>query len=115
MRAPDGTRWPIRFADLRRPAITLGEHRRARTALRERGLALVDEQLIFETIEAQRALVHEATRRTKAARQLAERRDRALASVPNKSPARTTTPPQAVEDRPIDWSKIPVYAVEELS
>ena len=115
VRAPDGTRWPIRFADLRRPAITLGEHRRARTALRERGLALVDEQLIFETIEAQRALVHEATRRTKAARQLAERRDRALASEPNKSPARTTTPPQAVEDRPIDWSKIPVYAVEEWS
>lgn len=115
VRTPDGARWPIHFADLRRPAITLGEHRRARTALRERGLALVDEQLIFETIEAQRALVDEATRRTKAARQLAERRDRALASEPSKSPARTTTPPQADEDRPIDWSKIPVYAVEEWS
>lgn len=115
VRAPDGTRWPIRFADLRRPPITLGEHRRARTALRERGLTLVDEQLIFETIEAQRALVDEATRRTKAARQLAEKRDRALgAAAPNKSSA-PAEPPQIEDDRPIDWSKVPVFSVEEWS
>lgn len=115
VRAPDGMRWPIRFADLRRPPITLGEHRRARTALRERGLALVDEQLIFETIEAQRALVDEATRRTKTARRLAEKRDRALgAAVPVRS-AVLPEPAQAEDDRPIDWSKVPVYAVEEWS
>lgn len=71
-------RWPIRYADLRRPPITLGEHRRARAALRARGLALVDEQLIFDTIERQRALVDAAARRTKSARQQAERLDRAL-------------------------------------
>jgi putative transposase len=114
VRAPDGTRWPIRFADLRRPPITLGEHRRARTALRERGLALVDEQLIFETIEAQRVLVEDATLRTKAARQLVEKRERALGAVsPNRSaPAE---PAQAEDDRPIDWSKVPAYAVEEWS
>ncbi len=35
VRAPDGIRWPIHFADLRRPPITLGEHRRAQAALRE--------------------------------------------------------------------------------
>lgn len=114
-RAPDGTRWPIRFADLRRPPITLGEHRRARTALRERGLALVDEQLIFETIEAQRALVDDAIRCTKAARRLAERRERALgAAASSKSPV-PAEPAQAEDDRPIDWSKVPVYAVEEWS
>jgi putative transposase len=114
VRDPDGTRWPIRFADLRRPPITLGEHRRARTALRERGLALVDEQLIFETIEAQRVLVEDATLRTKAARQLVEKRERALGAVsPNRSaPAE---PEQAEDNRPIDWSKVPVYAVEEWS
>ncbi|RUW57356.1 transposase, partial [Mesorhizobium sp. M4B.F.Ca.ET.049.02.1.2] len=33
---PDGTNWPVRFADLRRPRITLGEHRMARAALKER-------------------------------------------------------------------------------
>lgn len=115
VRAPDATRWPIRFADLRRPPIALGEHRRARTALRERGMALVDEQLIFETIEAQRALVDDATRRTKAARQLAEKRDRALgAAALGGSPARSE-PPQADEERPIDWSKVPVFPVEEWS
>lgn len=115
VRGPDGAQWPIRFADLRRPPVTLGEHRRARTSLRERGLALVDEQLIFETIEAQRALVDEATRRTKAARQLAERRDRALcAAAPNKSPA-SAEPRETDEDRPIDWSKVPVFPVEEWS
>jgi putative transposase len=115
VRAPDGTRWPIRFADIRRPPITLGEHRRARTALRERGLALVDEQLIFETIEAQRALVDEATLRTRAARQLAEKRDRALGSAASNKSSPPTEPAQPEDDRPIDWSKVPVYAVEEWS
>lgn len=114
VRAPDGTRWPIRFADLRRAPITLGEHRRARTALRERGLSLVDEQLIFETIEAQRALVEGATRRTKAARQLAERRDRALGAAASNAPV-ATEPAQLEDERPIDWSKVPVFPVEEWS
>jgi putative transposase len=115
LRALDGTRWPIRFADLRRPPITLGEHRRARTALRERGLALVDEQLIFETIEAQRALVDDAALRTKAARQLVEKRDRALGATAPNRPAILPEPPQTGDDRPIDWSKVPVYPVEEWS
>lgn len=115
VRGPDGAQWPIRFADLRRPPITLGEHRRAQAALRERGLALVDEQLIFETIEAQRALVYEATRRTKAARQLAEKRDRALgAAKPNRSPV-PVEPVQVQDDRPIDWSRVPILPVEEWS
>lgn len=115
VRGPDGAQWPIRFADLCRPPITLSEHRRAQAALRERGLALVDEQLIFETIEAQRALVDEAARRTKAARQLAEKRVRALgAAKPNRSPA-PAEPQQTEDDRPIDWSKVPIFPVEEWS
>lgn len=83
--------------------------------MRERGVALVDEQLIFETIEAQRALVDEATRRTKAARQLAEKRDRALgAAKPNRSPV-PAEPVQVQDDRPIDWSRVPIFPVEEWS
>ncbi|WP_245493514.1 MULTISPECIES: transposase family protein [unclassified Mesorhizobium] len=76
---PDGTNWPIRFADLSRPRITLGEHRMARAALKERGVRATDEQLIFETIEEQRALVEAAVRETKVARRRVERRARSLA------------------------------------
>lgn len=55
-----------RPADLTRPAITLWEHRAARRALREAGRRSVDEEMIFQTIEAQRNLVDSAARQTKA-------------------------------------------------
>ena len=63
-----------RPADLTRPAITLWEHRAARRALREKGRRLVDEELIFRTIEAQRDLVDSAERQTKAIRRHQARR-----------------------------------------
>jgi putative transposase len=112
VRGPDGSRWPIRFADLRRPPITLWEHRQAQASLRERGLALVDEQLIFETIERQRALVAEATRRTKSARRSIERGNRAFAGA---SDRREAPEQQLDEDKPIDFSKYPIFPVEEWS
>ncbi|MER9606478.1 transposase family protein [Mesorhizobium sp. M0243] len=107
---PDGTNWPIRFADLSRPRITLGEHRMARAALKERGVRATDEQLIFETIEEQRALVEAAVRETKVARRRIERRDRSLAATsgensldrevePDEGPA-GNLPPLPVEE----WS-----------
>ena len=68
----------MRFADLRHPPITLAEHRRAQALLRERGRSLEDEQLIFQVIEEQRALVDAAAGETREARRAAERRDRAL-------------------------------------
>ena len=77
---PDGEHWPIRFADLRRPSISLGEHRMALTALRERGVRLIDEQLIFDTVEAQRELVETAAAATKSARRQVERRKSALSA-----------------------------------
>ena len=109
---PDGSHWPIRFADLRRPPITLWEHRRAQAELRERGLALVDEQLIFETIEQQRALVADAARRTRLARRFGERTDRALAG----ASANLAIPAvQAPRDQPLDYSDNPIFPVEEWS
>tara|TARA_R100001369_G_scaffold11704_6_gene25453 strand:- start:911 stop:2062 length:1152 start_codon:yes stop_codon:yes gene_type:complete len=81
VRDPDGQRYPVRFADLRHPPITLAEHRRAQTVLRERGRSLEDENLIFAVIEEQRALVATASSKTREARRFAERRDRALAGV----------------------------------
>jgi putative transposase len=110
---PDGSHWPIRFADLRRPPITLWEHRRAQAALRDRGLTLVDEQLIFETIEQQRALIADAARRTKSARRSGERADRALAG----ASARLVIPaaPAPDEDKPINFNDYPIFPVEEWS
>ncbi len=81
VRSPEGQRYPVRFADLRHPSITLAEHRRAQAILRERGRALEDEDLIFAVIEEQRALVDAASSRTREARRFSERRDRALDGV----------------------------------
>lgn len=107
---PDGTNWPVRFADLRRPRITLGEHRIARAALKERGVKAVDEQLIFETVEKQRQLVDAAGHKTRSARRQAERRDRSLTATGNRNFAAPETAPDE------DWdAALPALVVEEWS
>ena len=114
VRAPDGARWPVRFANLRRPPITLAEHRQAQAALKARGLALTDEELIFETIEAQRSVVEAAVRRTKSARRSSERRERALAG----AAPRTIGVDRAVVDtrpEPDEFGDLTPFAVEEWS
>ena len=63
-----------RPADLTRPAIALWEHRAAVAELREAGRRAVDEEQIFSTILAQRALVDAAGAATKAARRQVARR-----------------------------------------
>ena len=63
-----------RPADLTCPAIALWEHRAAVAELREAGRRAVDEELIFSTILAQRALVDAAGAATKAARRQVARR-----------------------------------------
>lgn len=68
VQAPGGEHWPIPYANLGRPPITLSEHNRAMARLRERGRAAVDEQLIFDAVEAQRAITIEAASKTKQAR-----------------------------------------------
>ena len=111
VRGPDGQRYPVRFADLRHPPITLAEHRRAQAVLRERGRSLEDETLIFAVIEEQRALVDAATGKTREARRFAERRDRALSGVE----------PAAIEENNPDHAEagdifdVPIFEVEEWS
>ncbi|PHR91922.1 MAG: transposase [Robiginitomaculum sp.] len=115
VRTPDGTRYSVRFADLRHPPITLAEHRRAQTLLKERGLALVDEQLIFKTIEQQRAMVDVAMVKTREARRMAERRDWALSEKMTKHVFRQS---EDIDADDCDDSKIldlPYYEVEEWS
>lgn len=75
---PDGTYYDLSYRDLRRPPISLWEHRLALKRLREDGRSLVDEEAIFRTIEAMRTIADGAVRSSKAARRQRERRLRAV-------------------------------------
>ncbi|MBB3428314.1 putative transposase [Rhizobium sp. BK312] len=105
----DGSIWPVRFAALDRPPITLGEHRLARAALRARGAAAVDEHLIFETIAEQRRLMETAVQQTRTMRRHLERKERALAASD-----RTTDLPEPDDEDDVCIDVQPL-AVEEWS
>jgi putative transposase len=117
LRGPDEVWRGTRFADLRRPPSTLWELRRAQKALKERGSTLVDEELIFETIERQRGIVDEASRRTKEARRFMARRDCALdgAATQENSGASARGAKTELDEQPIDFSKVTTFPVEEWS
>jgi putative transposase len=78
LHGPGGRFHAIPCRDLRRPKITLWEHQRARDELRRRGIAAMDEQMLFDAVTAQREIVAEASARTKAARRVAQRTAYAL-------------------------------------
>lgn len=97
----------VRPADRTRPPITLWEQRAARRALRAEGRRALDEELIFSTVLAQRALVDEATRATKAMRRDIARREHL-----GGSKLIDVTPEKAsiADDKPL---QLPYFAVEE--
>ena len=78
--------------NLARPGVTLWELRAALRALRARGRREVDEELIFQTIAAQRALIDGAARETAEAHRLRARRadlaDRPAAAAAASAPIR---------------------------
>ena len=76
--APDGYYYDLSYRDLRRPPITLWEHRLALKRLREEGRTSVDEGAIFRTIDSMRAITDEAVATSKAARRSRERRLRLI-------------------------------------
>ena len=96
-----------RPADRTRPAVALWEHRAALQALRAAGRRAVDEELIFSTILAQRALIDEASRTTKAMRRDAARR-------PTSSRARAVEVLRDAESLAADTPLVlPYFEVEE--
>jgi putative transposase len=107
---PDGVHWPVRFADLRRPRITLGEHRLALAELKRRGIRLTDEQLIFDTVEAQRELLDIAAAATKSARRQVERRSRSLVATEQEVGLNVV-----VASPEHETAQLPLLAVEEWS
>jgi putative transposase len=90
--APDDRYYDLSYRDVRRPPITLWEHRLALKRLRDEGRIDVDESAIFRTIEAMRVITDEAVASSKVARRQRERRLRLIQggrvdSVPGVSPS----------------------------
>jgi putative transposase len=75
--APDGAYYDLAYADLRRPPISLWEHRLALKRLRDEGRSEIDEEAIFTAIEAMRGIAARAVAETKTIRRQRERRLRA--------------------------------------
>lgn len=71
--APDGKYYDLAYRDVRRPPISLWEHRLALKRLRDEGRALIDEAAIFRTIEHMRRIAEEAVMASKTARRQRER------------------------------------------
>jgi putative transposase len=102
---PDGQHWPIQCRDLRRPKVTRWEQVKAQTALRQRGIDAISEELIFQAIEAQRALLVEAAHKTQSARVQLQRTATALRSaraerfLPQPEPLALPPPEAPASDR----------------
>jgi len=72
--APDGRSYDLSYRDLRRPAISLWEHRLALKRLRDEGRAEINEDAIFTAIDAMRGIAERASADTKTTRRQRERR-----------------------------------------
>jgi putative transposase len=101
---PDGAYYDLGYRDLRRPPITLWEHRLAMKRLRDEGWRDVNEESIFRTVEAMRTITEQAVLASKAARRQMERRLRTVGPRAEPAVATTTMEPEeplaVPEDRP---------------
>lgn len=111
VQVPDGAYYDVPYADLRRPAISLWEHRLALKRLREEGRGAVDEAAIFQAVEAMRDIADAATGKAKALRRQQERR--------RHSPSLEVSVSPDAEPRAIAWAAFPedtsLMDVEEWS
>jgi putative transposase len=101
--APDGRYYDLSYRDLRRPAISLWEHRLAMKRLREEGRAEIDEEAIFAAIDAMRGIAERASAESKTARRQRERRLRLDGVVAERrSVASAVEPAPPIEPLPAD-------------
>lgn len=91
--APDGRYYDLSYRDLRRPPISLWEHRLALKRLREEGRAEVDEEAIFTAIDAMRGIAERASVESKVARRQRERRLRLDGVAAERGPIATPLEP----------------------
>lgn len=100
--APDRRYYDLSYADLRRPPISLWEHRLALKRLREQGRDQVDEDAIFAAIDRMRGIADHAITETKTLRRQRERRLQTAKAVALEPAATTPTKldPSAFEPMP---------------
>ena len=112
LRDPDGTYWPIPYSDRRLPAVTLAEVRAASRRLHAAGEKYVTQRQLFASMDTQRAIVEEASAKTKLARRDQERTRRAL-----RAPARdrVVEPLEPAAPDEADIGPILPFEVEEWS
>lgn len=108
--APDGQYYDLTYRDLRRPRISLWEHRLALKRLREEGRVNVDESAIFRTIERMRSITDQAVSASKVARRQRERRLRLIQGGrvdPTSVPADATVVDQEDDQTPVQpWERM---------
>jgi len=90
--APDGHYYDLNYRDLRRPPISLWEHRLALKQLRQEGRSHIDEAAIFRAIEIMRRIAEEAVVTSKTARRQHERRLRVIQGGRDITPVNSQAP-----------------------
>jgi putative transposase len=107
--APSGEYFDLSYRDVRRPPISLWEHRLAIRRLREEGRANIDENAIFSAIQNMREIAEQAIYTTKAARRQHERRLRLIRGGRDpeiNAPNGDETSPPAYDDTRQPWEKM---------
>ena len=110
---PDGAYYDLSYADLRRPPISLWEHRLALTRLRDEGRTDVDEDAIFGAIERMRGIAAQAIVETKTMRRQRERRLQAAKAVALKPTAAKPAKPNPSAFEPLPENERLFTNVEE--
>jgi putative transposase len=108
--APDGQYYDLHYRNLRRPPISLWEHRLALKRLRDEGRLTIDENAIFRAIETMRAITDDAVNASKIARRHRERRLRVVQGgrtdpVPT-PPASSVSPSTPRENSAQPWERM---------
>lgn len=113
--APDGVYYDLSYRDLRRPPISLAEHRLAIKRLREEGRLHIDEAAIFRAIESMRAIADRAVMASKIARRQRERRPHLAQDGPVEAPVKRCTPdePAALHEQDAPQPHERMFPVEE--
>ncbi|MDR5749131.1 Mu transposase C-terminal domain-containing protein [Caballeronia sp. LZ029] len=105
----------VRYADLRRPPISLWEQRAAVKALRDEGQRSISEVMMFRTIEQQRRLIADAkSMARKVKRHSPPAREHSTHGIFEQGASPSTASASAQQPDPIDYSKpVTAYDVEQ--